>query len=361
MKILIYFNSMAAAGGIERVISSHISFFEKQENNITLLTKDKKSSFYPISRKVNFDSINIEFEMNMNSKWKRICSIIIYLLPTFLALRSKCRRIKPDIVYVASPLNLLEIIFSGINAKRILVTEHSSYASYNFIYRKIISFFYPKVGLLLVPTKTDSEIYSRRGINNIYLPNPLPFYPEQISPLSTNLALCVGRLTADKRHDLLIDIWKLSGIYRQGWKLKIIGKGETELLLRRKIDQLVLNDSVFICEPTSDIEEQYLNSSIFLLTSRAEGFGMVLVEAMACGVPCISFDCPSGPRDIVDNGISGMLLEEHDVDGYALALRQLASDKTLRKNFGLAARHSARKFSSESVKNKFLNAVNHAF
>jgi glycosyltransferase involved in cell wall biosynthesis len=229
------------------------------------------------------------------------------------------------------------------------------------MYKKIISQLYPTVGLLTVPTKLDSQGYSRRGIRNAYVPNPISFYPNELSDLSSSWVLCVGRLTDDKRHDLLLDIWHLSDIQRLGWKLRIIGKGECEPDLRRKIDALDLNESVFIEEPTSRIQEKYIASSIFLLTSRAEGFGLVLAEAMACGVPCICFDCPSGPRDIVDDGLTGRLLKEGDINGYVEALRELATNSILRLDLGQRARLSVKKFQTETVSEEFKRIFSKAF
>jgi glycosyltransferase involved in cell wall biosynthesis len=360
MVVVVYFNSMSAAGGIERVIASHINFLS-EIHQITLLTKDLSPSFYPLSIKVRRESLNVDFTMNMMSRSERIVKIVLSSFWTIVALRQQFKKSLPDVVYVASPLNLLEVFLSGMNIRRILVTEHSSFLSYNWIYKKIILNLYPYVGLLSVPTKMDSKEYMDRGISNSYVPNPLSFYPDQISELSSNWALCVGRLTDDKRHDLLLDIWHLSGIQLLGWKLRIIGKGECEPALQNKILALGLNESVFIEPPTSRIKEKYLESSIFLLSSKAEGFGLVLVEAMACGVPCICFDCPSGPRDIVDDGLTGHLLREGDIDGFVVALRDLAKNPSQRKKLGRRARISVNKFKSEIVNKQFIDRFNEAF
>ena len=273
MKVMVYFNSMSAAGGIERVIASHIEFMNGTYH-VTLVTKDSKTSFFPLPGAVEIDSLGVDFTMDMKSRWRRIVKILTSFLWTLLALRRQFKKLDPDVVYVASPLNLLEVFLAGMNGRQIIVTEHSSFSAYNSIYKKIISKFYPRVGLLTVPTKMESEGYSNLGIRNTYVPNPLSFYTDEVSDLSSNCVLCVGRLTADKRHDLLLDIWNLSDVHRYGWKLKIIGKGECESDLRRKIDSLGLNESVVIAKPTSRIQEEYINSSIFLLTSRAEGFGL---------------------------------------------------------------------------------------
>jgi glycosyltransferase involved in cell wall biosynthesis len=299
--------------------------------------------------------------MDMNSRLKRIVKIICTLYQTVISLRKEFKKSELDVLYVASPLNLLEVFLAGVKGKQIIVTEHSSFSSYNLVYKLIIYILYTRVALLIVPTKTDSDRYNLRGIRNSYIPNPLSFDPINISDLSSKWALCVGRLTADKRHDLLLHIWNLSNISSQGWRLLIIGKGEREFELRKKIDALELNASVFIEQPTVKIQDKYEASSIFLLTSRAEGFGLVLVEAMAFGLPCISFDCPSGPRDIIVDGLTGYLLNEGDINGYVDALRLLAVSSSRRKELGRNARYSISKFHRGPVGLEFMKIFEKTF
>ncbi len=351
---------MSAAGGIERVIARHIEFMS-EVHQVILLTKDNSLSFFPLPEGIERAYLNIDFKMDMRSRWKRILKVAWSLFWTISALKHHFREHKPDVVYVASPLNLLEVWLARMNCHQVIVTEHSSFSAYNRIYKLIVALLYPRVGLLTVPTRLDCEIYRDKGIRNVYLPNPLSFYPERAADLTEKSVLCVGRLTEDKRHDLLLDIWHDADLQPLGWKLKIIGKGENELLLREKIFALGLSESVDICMPTLEIQEAIMASSIFLLTSRAEGFGLVLTEAMACGVPCICFDCPSGPRDIVEDGVTGCLLNEGDVKGFVASLRTLALESKQREEFGAQSRLAVQKFRAEKVGEKFRNLLEETF
>lgn len=355
MKIVVYFNSMAPAGGIERVISSHIKFMASS-HEVILLTHDRKPSFYNLPENVRHESLGIDMELNMNSRFVRMKQIGTSFITIIKKIKEKNRELKPDIFYVPSPLTSLLTYLAIGNVKKILVTEHSSFSAYNSFYKKVASAIYRKVGLLAVPTTMDSEFYTSIGIKNEYLPNPLPINPQQQSSLENKTVLHVGRFTDDKRHLDLLEIWALANAKEHGWKLRLIGKGENENKIKEKIAQLNLGDSIKIAPPTKNIESEYLAASLLVLTSRAEGFGLVLAEAMACGVPCISYRVPSGPRDIIEDGENGFLVEPYYAKEFAEKINELCSSLDLRKKFGRAAKISVQKF-SETVISERLNSL----
>ena len=360
MKILFYFNSLSPAGGIERVVSSHINFLIPK-HDVTLVTKDDGSSFYSLSELVIKKSVNIQFKLNLNNRFQRIFIILATIIKTVINLRKILKKQRPDIVYVVHPLCLFELFLSKFNFKQIIVTEHASYNAYNRIYKFLLRILYPKVGLLTVPTLEDSKIYNSIGIKNVYLPNPLPFYPNTISTLQNKLALNIGRFTNDKRHELLIKLWSRSKANELGWKLKIIGSGENYDKINLLIRELNLGSSILISPVTKNIELEYLNSSLFLLTSIHEGFGLVLAEAMSCGVPCLAFNCPSGPKDIITNMLNGYLIEEGDHQLFINRLNELLENVTLRKTFGTRSRFDIQKFDSYNIKSKLNDLIDENF
>jgi glycosyltransferase involved in cell wall biosynthesis len=355
MKIVFYFNSMLPAGGIERVIAKHIQFLAPS-NDLILFTKDDGTSFYTLPDSLKRESLGIEMSLDMNSRLKRIYTISTRFFLTAFTLRRKLRIIDPDIIYVVSPLSLLEVFFSQLSCRKILVTEHSSFISYNAIYKLVVKILYKRVRLLTVPTTTDSSLYSSLGINNEYLPNPLSFYPNLPASLDNKVVLNVGRLADDKRQDLLVNLWAKTKGKDFGWKLVIIGKGENFEKINSLIIKLNLVESVIILPPTKEIEEQFKASSIFALTSRNEGFGLVLAEAMACGVPCVAFNCPSGPKDIINSSSNGFLVNEGNHDLFVSHLDELMENENLRKTLGNQARIDIRKF-DESIVSEKLNLL----
>ena len=139
---------MAPAGGIERVISKHINFLS-ENHQIILLTKDNNQSFYELPDNVIFKSFNLDFKLNMNSRISRIFKILQNIYFTKNRLKLILKELKPDIIYVATPLNLLELYITKIDMRKIIVTEHSSYSAYNIIYKLIAKLLYKKVGMFL--------------------------------------------------------------------------------------------------------------------------------------------------------------------------------------------------------------------
>ena len=364
MKIVVYTSSLAPAGGIERVVSKHISFLANK-NILTLLTKDFESSFYPLPDNVIHDSLNIQFQLNLKLRIQRIFVILSGLIKTSWRLHQYLKRSSPDMIYVSSPLSLLELqiakIFSGKPAlSNVCVTEHSSYSSYNSFYKLIIKVLYKRVGLLCVPTQSDYEFYLSQNIQGHYIPNPLPFLPSKFSHHGNKVVLNVGRLTDDKQHQALIDIWSQVK-NRDDWVLKIIGTGENYQALQSQIASLGLQQSVMLCPTTKNIEYEYASASIFVLSSRAEGFGLVLLEAMACGLPCIAFDCPSGPRDIVRNACTGYLIEPGDNVLFVKHLEGLMASQPERQALGEQGKLDALLFEGDLISMKLNGLVDTIF
>lgn len=148
----------------------------------------------------------------------------------------------------------------------------------------------------------------------------------------------VGRLTAQKRHFLLIDLFSKIYSKHKDWKLLIIGKGELDILLNNYITKLNLTDAVELIDNNIDITNLYNSSSIFCLTSEYEGFPNTLMEAMAIGLPTVSFDCLSGPKDLTNNGENGFLIEMDDHESFLSALDLLMNSEKLRKFIGLKSK-----------------------
>lgn len=350
MKFFIYIDSMSPAGGIERVVSKHITFFAKKYK-VTLFTKDTKESFYDLPQNIEISSLKIGNSMNMNSKVQRIFQTLKQLLIT----REKLKVFKDnyDLFYVTHIRNLLELYLAGVDMKKVIVTEHGSYYGYNNIYKKLKQWLYPKCKYIVSPTSMDYEIYKSQKCNAFYIPNPLSFFDERFSDLEQKTVINIGRLTSDKRQDLLLDIWQKVSANHSDWKLQLVGKGELKEQLIQMIQEYNLQNSVEIINPIKNVKDLFLNSSIFAFTSKYEGFGMVLAEAMAYGVPCICFDIQSGPRDIIENNVDGFLIEDNNIENYKTKLELMITNNEKRKEMGKSAKQNIQKFLDTKIEEKW--------
>ncbi|WP_037619539.1 glycosyltransferase [Streptomyces aureus] len=209
---------------------------------------------------------------------------------------------------------------------------------------------YKDVDRMLALTREDADLWIRQGMDNAsYMPNPLPFVPEVPSPRIENAVVSVGRLTDQKGIDMLLDAWSEVAPLHPDWRLRIYGSGEDEEILRKQCTALGLDDSVDWMGRTSDVPGALRGGSVFVLSSRGEGFPLALMEAMATGLPCAAFDCAPGVHEIVRDGEDGLLATLGNTGELARRLDTLMSDKALRDAMGDAARANVRRFTTDEV------------
>lgn len=166
--------------------------------------------------------------------------------------------------------------------------------------------------------------------------------------------IAVGRLDYQKGFDRLLDAWaQIPAAVREGWTLDIFGQGEWMQMLQEQIGRLGIGDSAHLCGPTRQIFEEYGRSAFLAMSSHYEGFPMVMIEAMACGLPVVSFDYPCGPKDIIREGENGLIVPEGDIPALADAMGRLMADTALREQMSEAARDVTRTYSEENVMNQW--------
>ncbi|EAJ0434523.1 glycosyltransferase family 4 protein, partial [Campylobacter coli] len=211
---------------------------------------------------------------------------------------------------------------------------------------------------------SNKQKYLWQSHNNIYnIANFVPFIPSKTSDLSQKIVLSVGRMTLEDEKGFLrlIDIWKIvqkDENYKE-WKLHIVGDGLLKEELQNKIKVKNLESSIVIRPFTKEIEKQYLQASIYAMTSLHEGFPMVLVEVGSYGVPLVSFDINTGPSDIIENKKSGFLIEDGNLQEFADKICLLMDNENLRKQMGQNAKEKIQnEFSKEIIMQKWIKLIN---
>ena len=332
---------MNASGGIERVVSNLLEEWCKIYE-VTILVKDDMESFYPIPDSVKLLSIYEPLELNMHDRASRILTVAKNIVRVIKKLRKFLKKEKFEYLYTATPLNSLEFYLASHDVmKRMVISEHASAFAVNKIYQCIKRFIYPKAYCISVPNRMDCDI-----------PHLVTFSNNTRNKLDTKIILNIGRFTSDKRQDDLLRIWN-NVKEKNGWKLWIVGSGEEKEKLLRLIEELNISDSVELIDHTKNIDVIYQKASIFVFTSRMEGFGMVLLEAMSFGIPCISYDCPSGPRDIIENGRNGYLIKNGDMTDFTSKINALINMESKLSILGAEAYSTARDWNNKEIVNKW--------
>jgi glycosyltransferase involved in cell wall biosynthesis len=185
--------------------------------------------------------------------------------------------------------------------------------------------------------------------NSIVISNPLSFYPANSSNLRNKTVIAAGTHSYIKGYDLLLKTWKIVTEKYPDWKLNIYGKIDISETFIKLANKLGLTDYIHFYAPVLNLEDAYMQASVMVLSSRSEGFGNVLTEAMACGLPCISFDSLIGPMEIITNGKDGFLVKKNSVKELAEKIIYLIENEDRRREMGQAAKENVKKYLPEDI------------
>jgi glycosyltransferase involved in cell wall biosynthesis len=183
----------------------------------------------------------------------------------------------------------------------------------------------------------------------VRVPNAVRDLGDVEADLSSKTVLAAGRLARQKGYDRLIKSWSLVAPDHPDWHLRICGNGPAQAKLERLIDEYGLKDSVTLAGPAQDLGAEMAKASIFALSSRYEGLPLVLLEAMSVGMAVVSFNCPTGPADIVDDHRNGLLIQPRTIALFAAGLKEMIESEELRRTCAAGARETVRDYSMEVV------------
>jgi glycosyltransferase involved in cell wall biosynthesis len=348
MKIAVVIDSIAVRAGIERVVTGLAGLWADSGYDVSIVTKDGRPSAYALDSRVALCSVNAGVAFSTN-RLIRYAQKFVSILKSAQCFRQYFKKNKYDYIYSATPDNTLSLFCAGVCGRsKVLASEHGAYDAYNIFFKIMKRFVYPRVYAVIAITERDAALYQKLNKNTFCMPNPLSFLSNEVSALTSKTVLAVGRLVHDKGYDRMLDIWADVSVQCPGWVLKIIGEGEEENNLRNMIRQRNLEGSVLLERTSSDIRKEYCAASVYIMTSYGEGFGMVLIEAMECGLPCVAYDCPVGPREIISHG-SGFLIADGDKNEFVEKLKSLIENMTLRKEMASEGKKSAERYYPEKI------------
>src|SRR4028118_905703 len=368
MRLTLIISSLVA-GGAERVISIMANYWAAKGWKITILTFDDGTNqpFYEIDSCVRHIPLSIAGEsLNLFvSIWNNLKRIQI--------LQSAIAQSNPDAVISfmdqVNVLTLLAMRFSpgtvilqkppwGTRSLNIpvIVSERVDPALYSIgrIWEQLRRWTYPLADGLVVQTQEALSYFSSRlQARACIIPNPV-LLPNRAIDTSDRLvvgrsAIAMGRFTQQKGFDLLLQAFARLSDERPEWTLMILGEGELRTELECLRGSLGLSGRVHLPGVVKNPYEVLMQADIFVMSSRFEGFPNALCEAMACGLPVISTDCPSGPREIIRDGVDGILVPNQDVEALSAAMDRLMSDELERKRLSIRAPEVVERFSLKKV------------
>ena len=347
LKIVYLTPALYMAGGVERVLTLKANYFAEHFGyDITIILTEgcDKPLFYKLSDKIKVINLNIGFEELWTCSFVK--KIFVYLKKQRQfkkALTKELMDIRPDVTVslLRREINFINDIPDGSRKIGELHINRANYRNFSTqnvgIVKRLFAKYWSynlvshlrRLDKLVVLTEKDREAWVELD-NVVAIPDPLSLSPQTVSPLTENRVVAVARYSHEKGIDLLLRAWAIAEKRASGWRLDVFGDGD-----RTPYNQLIedLHIDGSRCElhgRTDNVEAEYVNSSIFVLSSRFEGFGMVLTEAMACGLPVVSFDCPWGPRSIITDSADGLLVENSNVSALADGLTRLMGDDDLR-------------------------------
>lgn len=361
MRIAYCIQDFYRLGGMERILSIKANYLAKHGFEVIIITTDQqgKHPYYPLSDSISCYDLNVNYSRSKNriqyhnciTMHKEKLSELLYKIKAdiVISMFSQETEFLPKIKDGSK--KILELHY---NHSIVMPRLHGLRGLYHTYKNKRRVKNIKKYDRFVVLTHEDKEAW--KGFKNIkVISNPQTFKCDKTASLDNKRVIAVGRYHEVKRYNLLIDAWNIVHQEIKNWTLHIVGEGSLRETLQKQIDTLGLNQTVYLDGASKNIKEEYLKSSILTLTSAYEGFGLVIVEAMTCGLPVVSFDCPCGPSDLINNGINGFLVKSGNIEDLADKLIYLIKHSEERKRMGNEAYRYSDKYSEENIMEQWLS------
>ncbi len=374
MKILIIHRSFALVGGAERVIIEKANYLANQGHEVLLVSYEQGQHPIPYVLQSNVKFVDLNCRFFTLAKYP----LLIRLYKFFNLKRKLCSLLQqtildfsPNVVVLASDWQFLVGIV--VKASKDIPVIAEFHNAYDFIIKKIgdvengvkskLTGFYYKRSLkqfrncacLVSLTENDARHWRNHSAHVAVIPNPVTLYPESVNdiPKENGRILCVGRLNDQKRIDRLVTAFSMIADKYPTWHVDIFGEGDKRSALQKQISELNLQERIVLHQPTKQIYDEYKKSQFLVLSSAYEGRPLVLIEAMACGLPCVAFNCPSGPAEIIDDGVTGLLAENGNVVDLSQKMEWMITHEVERKEMSVKARKAAEIYKPSNIMHRW--------
>ena len=371
MKIVYCIAGTYNSGGMERVLANKANWLVRNGHEVSILTTDQRgrNSFFELDSRISLYDLGVDYEDNNGGSF--LNKLIRYPFKQwthYKALKRILPELKADVVVsmFCNDASILPRIKDG--SKKVLEIHFSRFKRQQYgrkgLWRladefrsrndiKVVSRF----DRFVVLTNEDKGYWGDLD-NILVIPNARSFEFETPAELKNKSVIAVGRYCYQKDLGKLIDAWGLVCVEEDGWKLHLVGDGEDRERLQRQIEELGLKDRVVLGRAETDMRAVYNNASLLALSSRYEGLPMVLLEAQAVGLPIVSFTCKCGPRDVIEDGLDGILVEEGNVRALADGILQLIRNEELRVRMGREAFKRSGRYSEGAVMSQWVKLFN---
>lgn len=369
MKVIYCIAGTYNSGGMERVLANKANYLVSHGHEVIIVTTDQRGQkpFFPLDERIVCYDLGINYEENNGKsffnkvlhypfkqwKHKKKLSELLNRLHADIAISMFCNDVSilPEINDGSK--KVLEVHFSRFKriqyGRKGLWRLADEWRNANDI--RVVSRF----DRFVVLTEEDQTYWG--NLPNIQvIPNARTFVFEKPAESTNKVVMAVGRYDYQKGFERLIDAWAMVCCRVNDWKLEIIGDGALRPNMQQQIEENGLKDRVVLKKvPADQMKDAYMNASIFALSSRFEGLPMVLLEAQAAGLPIVSFACKCGPKDLIEDGVNGFLVDEGDIDGLANRLVCLIENEELRKRMGGAAYRNSERYAEDTIMKQWLD------
>lgn len=371
MKILYCIPALFNSGGMERVLSIKANYLaDVLGHEVHIATTDQQGNpfYYPLSSAIVHDDLDINYshEKDILSKltvWKFKDRIYKRRLTSLI------RKYDIDIC-ISMGWKELNFLQSLSDRCKVICEWHFAQNS-SLVYaqnRYKLPFISKMIGgnrmrnllkntrnldAMIVLTKEDQKVWSKTHSNIVQIYNPSTYPVDELSTLDARRMISVGRLDPQKGYGYLLKAWKIVHGSHPEWKMDIYGEGALKDQLLNEINESGLNGVVSLKGVSTSLHNEYMASSCYVMSSQYEGFPMVLLEAASFGLPLISFDCKSGPNEIIQDGVNGILVPQNDIEKLAHAIISLIEDTEKRKEMGRHSAAQVKQFSLPDIMQKW--------